>query len=192
MSENLLTKELGISRTPVREALMDLERAKVVEIIPQYGSRISLIDYSVIDQAQFCRLSVEKEIVRLLVNLPEGTSFKELEENLSLQEFYQTHFNPSKLMEMDNEFHHQMFRLAGKELCYEWLFKGMMVNFDRVRSISFSVVKNNTTVREHAQLLQALKTHDGEKAESLITYHLSRYKQDKPEVLKLDPSYFKN
>ena len=46
VSENELAAQLGLSRTPVREALMDMSQYGVVDVMPQRGSRISLIDYN--------------------------------------------------------------------------------------------------------------------------------------------------
>ena len=97
LSENEIAEQLGLSRTPVREALIDLNRVKVVEVIPQRGSRISLIDYALVEQARFLRLVVEEGVCRLAASLPGDVSFSELDENLKLQRFYLDNPNPAKL-----------------------------------------------------------------------------------------------
>ena len=52
ISENELAAELGISRTPVREALIELSKSKIVEIYPQKGSYVSLIDWEMVEEGE--------------------------------------------------------------------------------------------------------------------------------------------
>ncbi len=59
VSEKELADEMGISRTPTREALIELSKSQIVDILPQKGSYISKIDYSLVDEARFMRLVLE-------------------------------------------------------------------------------------------------------------------------------------
>mgnify|MGYP000929655700 CR=1 FL=1 len=63
LSENELAKELGLSRVPVREALIELSKSDIVEILPQRGSRVSLIDLKLVDEAGFFRRTLECAVV---------------------------------------------------------------------------------------------------------------------------------
>ena len=65
VSENELAAQLGLSRTPVREALMDMAQYGLVDILPQRGSRISLIDYALVEEARFAREVLEDSFHRL-------------------------------------------------------------------------------------------------------------------------------
>ena len=65
VSEKEIAMQLGISRTPVREALQDLAKWQMVEILPQRGSRVALIDYALVEESRFLRLVLEKAIVEL-------------------------------------------------------------------------------------------------------------------------------
>ena len=51
LSENELSSEMHLSRTPVREALIELSKVKIVEIYPQKGSAVALIDYNLVEEA---------------------------------------------------------------------------------------------------------------------------------------------
>ena len=53
ISENEIASELGLSRTPVREAIIDLSKASIIEIFPQKGSYVSLIDSQMVEEARF-------------------------------------------------------------------------------------------------------------------------------------------
>ena len=59
VSENELSTTLSLSRTPVREALIELNRIGLVEILPQRGSYISKIDYNIVEESRFLRLVTE-------------------------------------------------------------------------------------------------------------------------------------
>ena len=63
VSENELSTTLSLSRTPVREALIELNRIGLVEILPQRGSYISKIDYNIVEESRFLRLVTENAIL---------------------------------------------------------------------------------------------------------------------------------
>ena len=65
VSEQEIAGQLGISRTPVREALLELSKSGLIAIIPQRGSFISKIDYEIIEEVRFLRLIVEIAICEL-------------------------------------------------------------------------------------------------------------------------------
>ena len=66
ISENDLSVSLNLSRTPVREALIEMTRLDLVKIYPQKGSFVSKIDYDLIEESKFIRLSLELAALRLL------------------------------------------------------------------------------------------------------------------------------
>jgi DNA-binding GntR family transcriptional regulator len=190
VSENELAEEMGISRTPVREALIELSKLKVVEIYPQRGSYISLIDTGLVDEARFVRLILEQAMVDIACDTAEAADFLALEENLRLQEFYLEHSAKDKLLQLDNEFHELLFLLSNKKFTYD-LLGGMMTHFDRVRRLSLSIIKDSKNISDHRNLVEAIRQKDKETAKYIVTKHLSRYKLDEDELKKQYPDYFK-
>ena len=65
MSENELAAQLGLSRTPVREALMALAKVRLVQVHPQRCSTVSLIDYNLVEEARFLRGVLECAVAEL-------------------------------------------------------------------------------------------------------------------------------
>ncbi len=191
VSENELAEEMGISRTPVREALIELSKLKVVEIYPQRGSFISLIDNQLVDEARFVRLILEQAMVESACDIADAANFLALDENLKLQDFYLEHNAKDKLLQLDNEFHELLFLISNKKFTYD-LLGGMMTHFDRVRRLSLSVIKDSKNISDHRSLVNAIRKKDKELARSIITKHLSRYKLDEEELKKQYPDYFKN
>ena len=86
VSENELAGELGLSRTPVREALMELSKVRLVEVYPQRGSAVSLIDYEMVEEACFMRRVLECAVVKEACKMIAPEDKVELEDNVALQE----------------------------------------------------------------------------------------------------------
>ena len=59
IGEQKIAKELGMSRTPVREALVELMKTRIVEILPQKGTYVSYLDYDLVEEARFMRMTLE-------------------------------------------------------------------------------------------------------------------------------------
>ncbi|MFA6844969.1 MAG: GntR family transcriptional regulator [Sphaerochaetaceae bacterium] len=192
LSENEIASELGLSRTPVREALIDLSRALIVDIIPQCGSRISLIDYKLVEESCFLRRVLENAIVDYAASIASTLDFSKLEENLHLQSFYLENPKDNMLLKLDNEFHELLFSVCDKSVCYDWLKKGLTVHFDRVRSMSLMTVKDIKIVEDHKAILSAIKAGNSQEAVNLMTKHLSRYKIDEVAIRAQYPGYFKD
>ena len=191
LSENELSVAMGLSRTPVREALIELSKIRIVEILPQRGSRIALIDYDFVEESRFMRMVFEKAIFELACDIAPELDFTAAEANVKLQQFYFENQLNDKLLEMDDAFHREFFRLTNKMQSYHML-ESMILHFDRVRNLSLFAVKEIKIVEDHKRLLAAVQQRDKEQIAALITKHLSRYKVDKEEIYSKYHQYFTN
>lgn len=189
ISENELAGELGISRTPVREALIELGRTSVVETYPQKGSSISLIDFTLVEEAVFLRQVLEKSIVELACDLADEKDILKLEENVNLQEFYLNNNSMERLIKLDNKFHSDLFRICHKERICE-MMQNMMIHFDRVRTLNAEPLKSNKIIGDHRALVDAIRNKDKQLADEIIVKHLLRYKLDQDELMNKYPEYF--
>jgi DNA-binding GntR family transcriptional regulator len=191
VSENELAKELGISRTPVREALQELQKMNLIEVYPQRGSVISHIDFDIVDEMVFLRKVLEKAVVEELCSCISEEDLQELDRNIQLQEFYLDNKNPQKVYELDNEFHHSLFIMCNKERIYN-LMSGTQGHFDRIRALSVYSVKDIKIVSDHKAIVNAIRLGNKELAAEFIIKHLSRYKLDQNEIVEKYPEYFMN
>lgn len=190
VSENELAAQLGLSRTPVREALMELSKVRLVEVYPQRGSAVSLIDYEMVEEACFMRRVLECAVVEEACKCLTSEDKVELEDNVALQERCLAGGRLEALMQLDNELHRLLFRIARKEQSWE-LMKSFTAHFDRVRSMSLSTA-NERNVADHRAIVQAVIAGDAEQAHRLMESHLSRYKVDERALRQNYPaSYFK-
>jgi DNA-binding GntR family transcriptional regulator len=189
VSENELAKELGISRTPVREALQELQKCNLIEVYPQRGSVIAHIDFNIVDEMVFLRKVLEKAVVEELCDCITEENIQELDKNVQLQEFYLNNKSPENIIELDNEFHRSLFIMCNKERIYN-LMEGTQGHFDRIRTLSMYSVKDIKIVADHKAILNAVKSGDKTLAAEVIIKHLSRYKLDQSEIIEKYPEYF--
>lgn len=189
LSENDLAAELGLSRTPVREAIIELSRTKIIEVLPQRGSRVSLIDMQQVEESNFFRKTMECAIVKLVCEMATSEDLLHLEENVKLQEFYLENPSPNRLMELDDAFHHMLFQICNKIQCYE-MVESMSVHFDRIRRLALSSVKDLKIVNDHRSLIEAIKNCNQNEAEAIISKHLSRFQVDEKDIRNAYPDYF--
>lgn len=195
VSENDLSERLNISRTPVREALLEMRRLNLVESFPQKGSYVTRIDYKLIDDANFIRSSLEVAVVRLACK--EGITpacLKKLHDNIDKQNHYKAMDDVHTIMmELDNEFHRLLFESVHKVHAYEFM-QTQMIHFDRLRNVSYQVLKSEKSSRntnDHENILYAIEKRDAELAEMIMVRHMTRYQVEKEELGRLCPEYFK-
>lgn len=190
ISENEIAMELGVSRTPVREAIIDLAKAGIIEILPQRGSYVSLIDPNMVEESRFVRKILDKAVIELACEVAPKDVVNEIEENVHLQEFYLEKEDADRIYMLDNQFHHLIYKAAGKETTYD-MSSTMMLHFDRVRTLSVETVKDLKIVKDHREMLEAIKAGDKENAVALVEKHLGRYKLDEAQMKQEHPEYFK-
>jgi hypothetical protein len=112
------------------------------------------------------------------------------EHNLNQQEFYLKNSSPARLLETDDSFHRELFRICNKMQIHN-MISSMSTHFDRVREMSLSTVKDIKIVQDHRTVLDAIKAGDKDLAKATMEKHLSRYKLDE-EVIRGKYPHFLN
>jgi len=191
LSENELSAQMNLSRTPVREALVELSKVNIVEIYPQRGSAIALIDYELVEEARFMRLVLEKAVVEQVCTLACERDIWRLRQNLRLYQDYMDMGDSDAGLDADNNFHRILFQIAKKERIFG-LIRNMSIHFDRVRRLSLDVVKDTKVLADHTAIVDAVEARDTNRAVALIEEHLTRYQFDAAALRAKYPTYFKN
>lgn len=190
ISEQDIANELNLSRTPVHEAMQELSATKIIEILPQRGSLVSLIDMDLVDEAVFMRSTIESAIVELACKTATEEQLLLLEENINLQEFYKEKGNLDKLMQLDNSFHKMLYIITNKVQCYR-MVKTINIHYDRFRELRLHTSDTLPIITEHIAILNAIKEQDSSKACKLIKEHLGHLYVDEREIRTKYPEYFK-
>lgn len=189
VSENELSQILKLSRTPVREALIELSKMGLVDIQPQRGSYIAKIDYELVEESRFMRLVLENAVLALVCEGISPEHEEMLRANMEEETRHLEAGDYTRLFELDTDFHRLLFTSVGKARTYS-IIHSQMVHFDRLRALSLKSLKPDKIVEDHENILYAIGRRDSELAEMLMTRHLTRHRVEKSELIKLYPDYF--
>ncbi|WP_003542526.1 GntR family transcriptional regulator [Desulfotomaculum nigrificans] len=191
LSEKEISEKFQVSRTPVREAFLKLSQEGLLEIYPQKGTRVSLIDLALVEDARFMREQLEKAVIKLACeNFPEDKLLS-LEINLKNQELCTYHQDYKRVFDLDEELHRTIFEGCNKARI--WLaMQPMNTHFKRIRVLRLATNYDwGHLLCQHQQIVDAIKRKDPRLGEEIITNHLKLVLIDKEELKKTNPNYFK-
>ena len=190
ISENELSAALSVSRTPIREALSELEKVKLVEIIPQKKTSIALIDYDLVEEASFLRATLETAVIGQVCEMRTEPDLMRFEQNLAMQHIAFRANELEEVMKKDNEFHRFFFEITRKPEIWQ-LMQNLQVHFDRVRNLSLTTIADEVIITEHEAIFDSIKKRDAAHAKAQLSAHLARYRVDATIIQKSYPQYFK-
>ncbi|QTL99676.1 FCD domain-containing protein [Iocasia frigidifontis] len=190
LKKEKIAKELEVSITPIREAFARLSEDELVDIYPQRGTYVSLINMKKVEQAKFMREHLERAVVRLACSdFPEDYILK-LKTNIKIQEIYVEEENYIKLFELDNEFHKIIFDGCNKGDIWSSI-QQLSNHVSRSRILSLAANFNgNELIVEHQKIVEAIQKGDKELADRIIAKHISRIKFDSNKLNMEYPGYF--
>ncbi len=188
IQETEICSQLNVSRTPVREALLELEQIKIINIYPQRGTYVSLIDSAMVEDVRYLRYVLESDLAAIACDLVTQEDIDALYENIQLQKLYNGH-NPDKLMQLDDAFHTRIYEICGKEFLHRMVSR-IAAHFDRTRKLSYMVKPPLLIIEDHEKLVKAFKHGDKKLAREISQEHLSRSIEDEPILKAAYPEYY--
>lgn len=171
ISEKELSEKYSVSRTPVREALVRLAQEGLVNIYPQKGTVVSLIDLSAVEEGRFLREHLERAVVKEACKEFSQENVLALEMNLKLQKMYIENNDYKKLFEADEEFHKIIFEGSNKKRVWNSINDGS-TEFQRIRMLR--LVTNSSwdnIYLQHKEIFNAIKNKSPEIAEDFMKEH---------------------
>ena len=193
LNDRELAEELGISRTPMREALILLNNAHMVAIKPQSGTHVAPIDLHLMELEQFSRYTLEKEILTRMCGrlTPEQEAgYRQLIEAYRVLEASpEEPDREMRLLELDNEFHRRAFELCGMEHHFDHMLASLQ-HVERIRKFSLQTEENKSVCSSHTAILEALLHGSADDVSEALESHLSRYKQSVAQARSVHPEYF--
>lgn len=171
LTELKLVSDLGVSRTPIREALRRLEQEHLVELSSKGILIVGVTDKDLAD-IYAIRLRIEGMASReAAVNISEE-DLNELRETIELQEFYVTKKNPESIRGMDSKFHQLIYRFSGSSVLYDTL----MPLHNKTQKYRKKSVENESraaqSASEHRAIYEAIAARDADLAEKLTLTHI--------------------
>lgn len=172
LREATLGKELGVSRTPVREALRQLELEGLVKIIPNRGAFVTGISEKDVCDIYMIRSVLEGLCVQMAAEHMTKERIDELEEVLVLASYYLEKGNMEQLTELDGKFHQILYEASESRILEHVLSDfHKYVQLARRNSVK-TESRAQKSLEEHREILEALKENDAEKAEKLANTHI--------------------
>lgn len=169
LSEQKLCERLKVSRTPVREALINLAEEELVVIYPQFGTFVAPISLEAVRVGQYVREHLECSLVVDAVRHLDESGIARIRDNIErqanaprLEEFYN----------LDNEFHALIAELSGYSGVWS-VIQRAKTQFDRVRFLSVQEpVRQAEILIEHRAIADAIISRNAEEAQRALRLHL--------------------
>jgi GntR family transcriptional regulator, rspAB operon transcriptional repressor len=190
LSENELADRLGVSRTPVREGLARLRDERLVAIVPQLGTFVTLISPDAVADAAFVREALECSAIRLATERAEPRDLEELQANLAAQERALERDDTEAFDTLDEALHRTLCELSGREIAWV-LSRRANGHLDRVRRLSLPEPGYLAEmVAEHQAVVAAVAERDPAHAEAALRHHLRMVPSALPAIRAAHPDYF--
>lgn len=175
LRENTIGKELGVSRTPVREALRQLELEGLVTIIPNKGAYVSGITGEDVKDIYRMRSLLEGLCARWAAERITEEQLDRLDEIILLAEFHskrENAINAEQITELDGQFHAVLYEACGSRILKHTLtdFHKYVQNARKLSIISGERARKS--IREHKMILRAIRERDPDLAEQLANEHI--------------------
>lgn len=174
--ETRLAKQLQVSRTPIREAIGQLQRDKLIVSNAKGGFKVATLSIQDAVQLYDCRIALEQLSVESACVKITDQQLQQLEEYVLLAEKLlespANKSNSSKLLEVDYQFHHSIAASSDNK----WLLTLLEQVFDKMALLRVQTTKHNPNVLEirleHREVYQAIALKDSALAQATIKEHL--------------------
>lgn len=174
LREMTLGKQLGVSRTPVREALRQLELEGLVRIVQNKGAYVIGISSKDLKDIYEMRARLEGMCAAWAVKNGSEEETDRLEEIVDLAEFQCSKERYDKVLELDNDFHELLYQMADSKMLYR-----TMADFhhylEELRKKTLSSKERVLhSVQEHRDIVEAIKKGEAGQAEKLAVLHIRK------------------
>lgn len=181
-SETEVAKTMNVSRTPVREALFQLQKEGFVEVLFRSGWQIKPIDFTTLKELYDLRILLENHAIEQLCT---QDSRNRLVEHLSVLwplEGTMLNTDPHLIARLDEQFHTALVEsLTNKQMLL--LHHSITERIRIIRRLDFSLpLRVEATYREHGAILKAISTGNANQAKELLTKHIQISKDNVQDI----------
>lgn len=181
ITEGEIAARLAVSRTPVREALLRLQREGYVRVHPRSGWSVRTLDSREFDELYDLRIILETASVRALCERGPSADLRALEETWTVPEAARVG-DPRRAAELDERFHATLVAAAGNEevcRCHRDVTDRIRI----LRRLDFTEpARVAATYREHAEILAAIGRRDAAAAAALLRAHIDTSKREARKI----------
>ena len=172
LKEVAIGEELGVSRTPVREAFRQLELEGLIQIIPNKGAYVTGITEKDVRDIYMIRSVLEGLCARLATENITDEQMNALEENVYLSEFHAQRGHMEQIAELDNQFHRILYEASNSKMLEHLLIDyHEYVTLIRRRTLS-TMERAQGSNMEHRAIMEAIRDKDADLAEKMADEHM--------------------
>jgi DNA-binding GntR family transcriptional regulator len=173
ISESEVSKKMGVSRQPVREAFKRLAKLGFLIVRPQSSTTVSLISEEAVLRARYVRAALEIQTCRTAAQDIDSAGLAALKNLIEQQRAAIEENDRHKFHTLDDKFHREICVRSGVD--YVWdLIQESKGHMDRIRMLSLSTSTQRFALDEHIQLYDAIAAGNADAAETIIAKHLGR------------------
>ena len=182
ISEGNLAKLVNVSRTPLRQALQQLQHGGFIKAIPKIGWQVAPLDFDKLDELYDFRILIESNAVKALCNSNRDNQiFKDLQK-IWLVPKSKRSFNTLEVGILDEQFHTSLVKASGNEEMLK-THSEITERIKIVRRLDFTkAARISNTYDEHGQIIKAILAGRSGEAQRLLKAHIE---QSKIEVRKI-------
>lgn len=171
LMEIQLAEEMGVSRTPVREAIRKLELENFVVMIPRKGAYVAGVSLKDVADVFEIRSALEGLAAGLAAERITDDELEQMEQAL-LFKISESEMDLEQIVKSDTDFHALVYRASRNERLVQ-ILENLREQIQRFRSTSLAVPgRNKLAIEEHRMIVEALRNHDSEEAQSLAIAHI--------------------
>jgi len=186
--ESQIAQEMGVSRTPVREALRRLEIEKLVVNLPRKGVMVSPIDEVQVKEIFNIRAALEGLAIKLAIDNIDLTTIRQMRKILEEMREAIKRKDLKREVECNTKFHNYIIKAAKSSILTEML-QNIHNHVQRFRHTTLSMEgRSEIALNEHLKILKAIEERDKVKAEQLIEEHIENAK--KALLMKIKSKYY--
>ena len=190
LSEQGIARQLGISRTPVREAFIKLAEAGLFEVLPQRGTLVRKISLKAVKDARFAREAIELAVLREAIGCLTPDVAAAMRALVAEQRAAAASDDLERFMTLDDAFH-RAFALVTDHVHAWTVIEAQKAQMDRVRYLSLpAVTPIDRLIDQHEAILEAALRGDAVAAAAALREHLAEVLAILDPLRRLHPDLF--
>jgi DNA-binding GntR family transcriptional regulator len=175
LNEAELMAELGLGRTPIREALLRLAFENLVVILPRRGTIVADLNVSDLQKIFEMRLELEIYAIRLATERATPAQIAEMEQLFANSDEIISQGDPHQLMALDHQAHQLLAKAAHNEFLEETLERLYSQGLRLWYLLLHKVSRLPEAIAEHQQMIAAVKAADSQRAAEVMRAHITNF-----------------
>ncbi len=191
ISETEISELLNVSRTPVREVFIRLSYEKLLDIYPQKGTFVSLVDLSYVKESVYMRNLLECQIAGEIIDSEMKDLPAEIKKNIRLQkDLVENEGNIEEFLELDNDFHKVIFKAVNHETIWD-IISTTRIHYNRFRLLTMYEPEMLKRVsQEHFDIMTKIEEGDKKGCNTLLKKHHYNGLEHADVLKEKYPGYF--